>query len=215
MATRREIRSDIILRVTKGKPSDDFEIDDRQIDFWIDMIRAAIVSARIKEESDSGLQSYLTFLECLDISEASSACLDADICASKRYEVNLPADVINLDEDIGVYRVETAAGYPIRKIRPSDKSRFKNLKFVTFNAKNLGYYRVENKIVLLGGTTNFLENGKVNIYAILSTTVGTVGDDDEFPIAEDLLPALIQECEAIARRELELPEDISNDAQQE
>ena len=37
--TKKQIRDDLILRFTQGKPSSDFEVPNSQIDRWIDISR--------------------------------------------------------------------------------------------------------------------------------------------------------------------------------
>ena len=48
--TKREIIDDVILQLTAFKPSDDLEIPDTLVGFWIDTIRAALLEQKINQD---------------------------------------------------------------------------------------------------------------------------------------------------------------------
>ena len=207
MATRSQIRSDIILRLTSGKPSDDFELDDRQIDFWIDTIRAELLLLKIKDESDKDIDSFFQFIDCLPIQKEVPC---EDDC-NARYYVELPSKPIDLKDDSGIRLVETSGGSEIKRMRVSDIHILKNLRFSNPSPSNMAFYRIDTKLIIRGGTVNFLKNGKVNIVAALSNPSSSISDDSEYPISEDLLPILLDRIEEIGRRQEMGESDLIND----
>lgn len=213
MATRRQIRSDIILRLTKGKPSDDFEVDPRQVDFWIDSVKSALVAEKLEKDAMYGIESYITSFDDIEIKTEAIKGNDVGVNDKRRYS-DLPGDVLSLGNDVGVYFVETMGGTEIHRMKPSDKKRFSLLKFGKPSKKNITYFRVNDKLVYQGGNSNLMDNGKVSMLLVLSNTLGVIGDDDVYPLPGDMIPILIEQAEVIGRRELELPQDLNNDGEQ-
>lgn len=210
MATRREIRSDIILRLTAGRPSDDFEIDDRQINFWVDTVRAMILDEKLRSDASYSLEPFITSFDGISILKESINGAEEGI-NDTRYYSELPGQVLKLKDDTGIYLVETNGGETVFRIKPSDKKRIKNLRWAKPNHSKIAYYRVNDRIIYQGGTSNFLKNGKVNMLLVLSDTTANIGDDDEYPIPADILPLLLQSVEEVGRRELGIQMDMAND----
>ena len=209
MPTRRQLRSDIILRITGGKPSDDFEVDNRQIDFWIDTVRAAMISEKYTQKKTS-MEDYTVEYLCLPILNERVEC----DCPINKYYVDLPTSVLDLNGDAGVYRVETAAGYALSRIRRNEISRVGNLKYMINNTMP-SYYRVGERLYFEGGKKSFLNHGKVNLVLIPYDTIGIIDDDAEYPIGGDITYKLLLEVETIARREISIPDDDLNDGDSE
>jgi len=214
MATRYEIRSDIILALTKGKPSDDFEIDDRQVDFWIDSERALILALKIKREGLFGLESYTNSFDSIEIKTES---IDGNTTGvnNARYVVELPDAVLKLENDIGVYYVETEGGTQITRMKATDKAMMKRLRWAGPSETQILYYRTGENLILCGGNTNYLNNGKVNLLLVLSDTTNSVDDQDDYPISGDDIPTLVEACIRRGIQELQLPEDLLNDGKQQ
>lgn len=209
MATRREIRSDVILRLTKGKPSDDFEVDDRQINFWIDNVRSSMIQDKI----DDGMVDLQDFISRFD-----NICIETELVETKNieknlYKIKLPADVLDLPNDIGVYDVETEGGTQVTRIRPTDRKRFKNLRFAKPGPSRPSFYRVSEHLYFEGGGDNWLRHGAVNLLLIASSTIDSVSDDEPYPISSDMIASLIDACEMIGLREIQTEEDLLNDGE--
>lgn len=217
MATRREIRSDIILRLTKGKPSDDFEIDNRQIDFWIDTSRSAIIKQYIDSEALYGVESVITLFNGEKAVDVESRKISSNSLGinSVQYFSKLPGSVLNMSNDIGLYRVETEGGETIKRMKPTDVSRFKTLWWANPDDCNIAYYRVGDEIIYQGGKQGFLKNGKVNLYLVLENTRDQVSDNEEYPMPGSLISMLLDSCEEIGMRELQKIQDLENDGIQE
>ena len=105
MATKKELISDIELRLTKGKPSDDFEVDKRQISFQLDIVRSALIKSKAKEESKDDFSDFVTLYEAVEVYEEDKAADDGE--SAMWVKSKLPEDVMSLPEDMGVYSIET------------------------------------------------------------------------------------------------------------
>lgn len=212
MATIGQLISDIELRVTKGNVSDDFPIDRRQIRFWLDTERARLIEEKQRAQGMQELADFVILYECQPIEEKDIKCGDG--CNGKRYEVNLPVSVLELKNDLGVYRVETVSGNTIHRIRLSEKARIYKLKFAQPSNSRAVYWRIGDTLTIEGGTDNFKKNGMVHLYLVPEDTSG-LSEDEEYPIDASIIPIMLQRVEEIARRELGTPEDIENDGKQQ
>lgn len=213
MATIGDLISDVELRLTGGSVSDDFQVDRRQIRFWIDTERARLIEESDKSGGMQELADFIRLYECVDINKVKSPCLSG--CGSERYEVELPVSVSNIKNDLGVYRVETISGVTIRRIRLSEVSRIKNMRFSSPSRSRIVYYRLNNSsgksvLNIEGGTDSFKNNGKVNLYLIPEDT-SSFDESEEYPINASLIPVLLERVEQIGRRELPIEQDLEND----
>lgn len=206
-----QLISDIELKLSKLAISDDFQGDRRQIGFWLDTGRIAMMREEIKREGSSAITSFVSSYDCVPISKVKKDCPGG--CDEYEYKVLMPVSVASLPDDIGVYRVETQSGTTIRRMKVTDISRFKHLRFGKVGKKNLCYYRIGKELVLEGGTSNFLDNGKVNLYLIPLDT-SDLSDSDEFPIAGHLIADLISMVVEIGRKAMTGQEDQINDGNQ-
>ena len=148
-------------------------------------------------------------------------------CASSEYEVILPTSVADMSGDLGVYRVETSGGETLYRIRPSEKRRIYNLKFSGPSKRRGVYYRHKtrdkkegsdlytgtDKLVIIGSTYSFKENGKVNMWLIPDDSTD-LDPDSDYPVDSSLIPTLLERVEAVGRRTLGTLEDLENDGKQ-
>ena len=211
MAKIKTLVSDIELRLSKGNISDDFQIDRRQIRHWLDVIRSRMIKEEVDDNASAGLEDYIHLYECTAIAQEDKACDDG--YDSLRYVIDMPARVSSLSNDLGVYRVETQGGETVKRMRLSDVVRFKHLKFGKPNSINITWWRIGDRLNIVGGTDNFKKNGKINLYLILEDS-SSLSEDDDFPVDDSLLAVILDQAEIIGRRELEMPEDESNDGKQ-
>lgn len=210
MATLNELTSDIELRLTSGNISDDFNLDKRLIRHWISISRSVLVKQKWDTEGSDGIESFITFFPCVKIEEEKIDCQCTD---PFRYIVKLPESIVALPRDLGVYRIELQSGQTIDKIKITDQTRFKNLRFPPNKNSRITYFREDQQLIIQGGDYNLMKNGKVNLYLIVAST-DTIDPDEEYPISAALLPKLLEMVEEIGRRTLSTPEDVVDDGAQ-
>lgn len=178
-----DIISDIELRLTRGKPSDDFETDRRQIAFWMDTIRVQMLVFWI-EKNDIPPQA-LTHFDCQVATSNTPTCVVGN-CYTKRYITISP--VLQLEDDKGVYRVALQGGKEIDRYRTSaEQDIVKHIRLAKPTNNHPAWYRIDDKLYLLGT----LPNANVQLDLVLSDT-GTVTDTQNYPLPDELTNVLIE-----------------------
>ena len=209
MAKIIDLISDIELRLSGGKVSDDFQIDRRQILFWLDNARNALMDDLIKTMGSSAISNFLTVLECQEIKQIEKPC--GTTCNVYDYIIDIPTLPIEMGAtDSGMYRVETQAGRVIKRIEVGEKERIYSFKFSKPSNKNIYYYRIGTRLYILGGSDGFKRGGKVNILYAQGSTLD-LPLESEYPIHSSLVELALQSAEEIGRRELGIPQDDGND----
>lgn len=219
MTTLKTLQSDIELRLTRGKPSDDFELDKRQIQHWLIITRDAMVANDQSQRIRAGLgidKTYLVTDSCNVVINEDSTCTTDD-CFDKYY-VEAPFDILKLDEDKGLYHVTNHDNYEIHQIDQSAFDVIRKLKFAKPSVDNITFMREGSKRLYIQGikpkSRQFIQ---INITYIPTLQSQTITEDDEFPIASDLVAPLLDAVEEIARRELDIRniDDDTNDGDQD
>lgn len=179
-----DIISDIELRLTKGKPSDDLEIDKRQIASWMDAIRGQMLAFWIEKNGDISPQT-LTHFDCKVATSNTPTCV-VGTCYTKHYITISP--VLQLEDDKGVYRVALQGGKEIDRYRTSaEQDILKHIRLAKPTNNHPAWYRINDKLYLLG----VLPNAKIQLDLILSST-STVADTEDYPLPGELTNVLIE-----------------------
>jgi hypothetical protein len=213
--TKNKILSDIELRLTKGKPSDDHNVVRRQLSYLVDIERDLLVSERLKrtlEKSKYGNVDpfYISSDLCLKPSKLSDLCAD---CPGKyRYAIELTRDVISLNRDAGLVRVVDNYG---KNVTISSETRIKiarNLPFSKPSKSNQVLYR-ENRYLIIEGLDEFaVDYFTYDAFYVPKAEGQNVGDDDNYPIEDELIGELTNRVIASAlRQQIQGVGDVEND----
>lgn len=219
MATKREIIDDVILRITKGKPSDDMELEPLQVAFWIDSILPALIKqaldSKFKEKGGDGIDpAFICY-------ERQKALKQGGQTFTENFYIDLDCDPINLYRDRGVIRVATEAtatepGDWVDKMKMEEIDDLRKLKHSKPSLKNLKYHRVKNRLWFHGLTDDTYQLTTFLIAYVPKPVLSELDDDDPIYMSEDLLPLLSEEVEKIARRQTyQSDSDEENDSQQD
>ena len=205
---KKELIDDVILRLTAFKPSDDLEIPDSLVGFWLDTSRAALINKGILDGSAYDLSDYSVLYENIKI--LSNKREMENICEDEWFYIDLPVSVLSLPNDGGLLSVYNQAGIEVKRYRVTDRIRFKNLRFGKPSDDISTYTRQKDRLFFEGGNDSWRKNGYVSVLMIPSDTTDE-NDEDEYPIDGTIVPALLNMCEEIGRRALGIPEDLDND----
>lgn len=207
--TKEDIRSDIELRLYKGKPSDDAEIDQRQIELWMDMYRSLLVKQYVREYQDVP-QSAMKRYECIAVETENPTCLTGD--CSSRYYIDLPVKAMDLENDLGVFRASLqAARSSMDRLHVGELDTVIHLRYGAPSKKRPAWTRIASKLYFLGCSFKY----KVILVDLVPENTDDYADGDEYPIPGDLVAPLIDM--AVNAGMLQLKQghnDITNDGKE-
>lgn len=190
MITRWQLISDCILQLQQANPSDDSELDEKQVAFWIqyhlnDLIRQEIIAEQKKGYMPPPI--YIVRDEGLEMSEEA---VD-DIADSKqRIWVDLTNEVLDLPNDRGVVRVEDYDGNLIAKTSIDQLSMVRDLPFAKPSLNSVLYYRIGQKVFIEGFATTDIDYNPIIVYYVPKQDILSMADTDEVLISDQLLPVL-------------------------
>lgn len=210
MATKSELISDIHLRLSAYKPSDDTEIPRSLIGHWLEIARDAVVLGEAEGAEEVNVDAiddfYLERYECsISQKEVSSCRKDC------RYIISFPEVYFNNNEGIKrviVLRLDDSFGNKMIKVTRDYADSIKGLDYAKPKSGNLMWYREQNKLIILGLDERAANNTKFDIFFVPSVETA---EEDEFPVLPDDLPEILDYVEEIGRRALSLPADYDND----
>lgn len=198
-----QLVSDIMLKLQKGKPSDDFELDESQIAFWITTERDGLIKEYLEDRVKNGLtvDDYFVIQEsCKPLNNETDPCIDDD---SERIYVRLKKQPLDIFGDKGIVLMKTNEGSYIYKARLSTINIINNLQFAKPSTKNLVYYRDgQTKIVIEGIPKSLEAIVEILVWYVPKEDVECLADTDEVSVPNELLPILLERVEAIARRQM-------------
>jgi len=211
MATKSQLISDIILRITKGKPADDLELEPKQVAFWLSMVLEGMIKDQLDALAEDG-QDIPTFYvvkeTCRQIQEEAYDCIEDE---DERLYFDLRKPIYELNEDRAVVRVITNEGSFIHKAKLANIDFVSNMEFSKPSVRNLVYYRDgKRRIVVLGIPRELKNVVEVIIWYVPSVDIECFGDDEELPISDDLLEEVQLRVEEIARRQMFGFADVDN-----
>jgi len=213
--TKEQLVSDIILRITKGKPSDDLELEPKQIEFWIDQLLPALQKQLLDKKLSEGGQidpSYICSEDCL---EAKVKILDCKDCQDNVY-VDLKYCPADLYRDLGVLRVVTMDGSWVDKVSLLELDSLRNLRFSKPSLKNLKYHRIKDRLYIHGLSEDTLNLAQFMVFYVPSLHVSDLEPEDNVYVGDELLVLLATELENMARRQVYQSDmDSSNNGQQD
>jgi hypothetical protein len=212
--TKKKLVDDIILRVTKGAPSDDLEIEPRQIEFWFDLVAKTAVpdylNAKIEAKEALDPQYILIEDNKTAIKEDITMLEDCD----DRVYITTTKTPLNLTNDLGIMRVITEEGTFVNNVPIEVLDTINKLTFGKPNRENLLYTRIDNKIYIHGLKSHHLAILKFSVYYIPTVEISALADNDTVKVSDNLLATISEAVERMALKEIySIDPDQENDAQ--
>ena len=201
---KSKLISDIELRVTGGKPSDDLGLPRKQISYWLDIVRDSLVANFLNDLIKRGLDVPIEYLEKETISLTSSG------------KGTLSKTPLAIRDDMGVVRVIDNEGRQLKKVSLHNEDWLSDLKYCKPVSDNLSYKRENQSIYVLGKDEYELSYDTVTVYYVSKYLGSGIEDSDEFKIDPILQDVLLEEVEQLAMREVYgTAQDLENDGEQD
>ena len=211
--TKAVALADLELRLSGGKPSDDQAIWYPQLMAWLEIA----IEAELKAETSKDLAAIqdipgnaIKEYNCQAISteEADDWCGPCD-----KHYIDLPTFVDSLgdtvsvrvprlDRNMGVYGVWIGSSQIERAA-----TRQELIRYTDFGGGEF-WYLLGSRVYIYGG--HYPSKSKASLH-LLVVSLEALGDNDEIPAISPL--AVLDAAEAIGRRQMGLPQDITNDGQ--
>lgn len=204
--TRKSLIDLLTVRIGGGKPSDDIELEPRQIGLEIDIAAQDI----LQKASDKIVQDdtteflYVRFPSIPVLKETTATNIDGYV----GYYSDLPATPIALPSDQGIKIVETSGGELVKRRKVTDSYLYTFLPFV---AKEKTYSRIGQRIYYQNLNSVFAKYGYVNMVIAIGMAFGEIGDNDTYPIPSYLVSNVVDVVYLKLKDQLGIPQDFEND----
>lgn len=202
---------DILLRVSAGAPSDDFQIEREQVLHWLTINRDMLVKAKLEDDIKNGRQMDSLYIERETYKIPDLEETDGIEDPDENIYIELLKKPLSLSDDRGVINVWTEEWVPVLKARIENFSWVQDLKYAKPSINHLVYYRLNDKIFIKGLNYKNIDLDNFIVDYIPSMADQGLSESDDLKITDDLIPALLEIVEDIARRELFGLQDTSND----
>lgn len=211
MSSKNALISDIILRITKSKPSDDLEIEPSQVAFWISKIGNEYIQKYLDKKLENGksIDPFFYTKESYNfMDKEDDPLIDDD---KDRVYITLDSPVLDLYCDNGVVRVFTTSGEKVNKTSLDSVDIVEDLEFAKSSTDNPLYYRDgQDKLVIMGIPYEMRFNLELIVWYVAKLDLECMEDTDEVKIPDEILPIILDEVEVLARREFSGAQDVEN-----
>lgn len=211
---KSKIISDIELRLTKGKPSDDMAIYRNQIAYWMDTERDNLLSEVLSFTIKNGDDIDPIYIEqdlCLSPLKTEDNCAD---CKNKyRFYIDLSKSVLHLPGDRGIVRIVDNKGkiIPVFNQLEMDDIRFLPYAKPT-KYRQAAYREGDRRIFIEVLEESSLKYFEYDVYYVPRAAGQSIKDDEDYPIADEDIPELVERVVRIGLLQMNAGEaDLEND----
>ena len=212
--TKGKLISDIELRLTKGKPSDDMAIYRNQIAYWLDVERDNILTDILGEAIKKGDDidpTYVTQDLCLSPVQIEDNCVDCD--DKIRYYIELTNEVLFLPKDRGIIRITDNKGKNIPVYSQNEMDDIRLISYSKPTKKRQAAYREGDRKIFIEKLDKYgLQYFEYDVYYVARAVGASLEDEDNYPIADEDVPELVERVVMIGLQQMRVgTADIEND----
>ncbi len=206
--TIKEARSEVLLRLYKGKPSDDIQVDDRQVDSWLSRHKNRLLVLYSKQNGGDIPPVSAKRYDCIPSK------LETPVCVSKgchsRFYIDLPVSVLQLKDDTGIHRLFTQGGVEFFRFNAGSETILQHLKYSKPTEDRPAWYRIQDKIYLIGSEIE----GSLFSLDLVPSDLSAYDENDELPLPSGLLSDLIDLCVQDGLQQLQSLNDLKDDGKE-
>lgn len=212
MATKAQLISDVFLQVYEGAPSDDANLESREVAFWLSFHLNQLVATELnsklsREEQFPSVYKKRASCEVLTVED-----IDCGDDCQDRVFAELTEDVLTVNKDAGILRVVTDDGAIVTKASIESIDILRYMPYAKPSIDNLVYLREGRKIYIEGLKSVDVPFNKINVDYIPKQDLTTMVDTDEILVSDLVLPQLIDLTVQRAKQEIYgSQQDLDND----
>jgi len=211
--TKAQLIDDIILRITKGAPSDDLELSARQIAFWFDLVGSDLIPKYVDSQLRKNLSVPSVMLEIDDDIEGTvENVVMLDEYADRVY-IETEKHILDLPKDNGVLRVITEEGQKVDRVPIERLDTLNSMTFSRPNRDNLLYSKVDQKLYIHGLSPKNVGIVTFSVTYIPKISLTDLDNSDEVKLPDEVIGLISDEVEKKALRQMLGIADIENDAE--
>lgn len=211
--TKAQAIADLELRLSGGKPSDDLSLWYPQLRAWLEQAVEAQLQSEVGRDVDAIQDIPGQAVKEYDCLAVATRAADAWCGPCDRHYVPLPTFTNDLGEteSVRIPRLPRNMGVVsvwigTAKIERAT-TRSEMIRFLDFGGGEF-WYLLGDRVYIYGG--HYPTKTKVSLH-LLVTSLEALDDGDELPCTNPM--EAIAAAEEIGRRQLGLPQDITNDGQ--
>ncbi len=200
--TKAKLIDDIILRVTKAAPSDDLELESRQIAFWFDQIAGEVVPKFIesKIKKRQAIPSIMIEIDD-DITGTVENVVMLDQYNDRVY-ITTEKDIMDISDDAGLIRIITEEGSFVNKVSIENLDTLNKLTFAKPSRDNMLHTRINQRIYIHGFSPKHVNILTFSVTYIPKINISDLSDTDTVKLPDELLDVISDAVEERARREV-------------
>ena len=211
--TKQELIDDIILRITKGEPSDDFELSPRQVAFWFDIVASDILPKYVdsKLRKSEGVPSIM-----IEIDDEIGGEVENNIMLDQydnRVFIETEKEIMDLPKDNGVLRILTEEGQFLNRVSIERLDELNKMTFAKPSRDNMLYSKIDQKLYIHGLNPSHVGIVNFSVTYIPKFNLSDLEDDDTVKLPDELIGVISDAVEDKARRQMFGPADWENDAE--
>lgn len=212
--TKGQLISDVELRLTKGKPSDDLAVYRNQIAYWLDIERDNLLTDILSRSISDGDDIDPYYIEsdlCISPLMISDDCVDCD--NKKRFYIDLTRDVLRLPDDRGIVRMVDNRGLNIPIFNQNEMDDIRLISYSKPTKKRQAAYREGARRIFIEELDELsLSYFEYDVYYIPRSVGASISEDDNYPIADEDVPELIERVVTVGLQQMNLGVgDLEND----
>lgn len=211
--SKKQLIDDIILRITKGAPSDDFELSPRQIAFWFDLTARAIVPKYLESKLSSNEPISPIMIQIEDDLVGVVENVTMLDQYNDRVYIQTSKQIIDLSDDSGILRVITEEGQKIDRVPIERLDTLNSMTFSKPSRDNMLYSRVYNRLYIHGLSPKHVGIITFSVTYIPKVELASLTNSDDVRLPDEVIGLISDEVEKIARRQMLGIADIENDAE--
>ena len=211
--TKKQLVFDALMQLTQASPSDDVEVSEKQLAFWLSYELNRLVAAEINSKTAKGEMIPSIYIKRTELEVAELEEEDGVNEEDERIFVQLTEEPLTLNKGAEIVLVETDEGDEVKRSDIQLSKQLKHLRFAKPYLENLVYYRQSPLNLYVEGFKPVdLPFNKLFVYYVPKQDLLTMSDDDEVLVSDLILPEVINST--VQRGMLELygtQPDVSND----